>query len=229
MVPGILNKYTPYSMLNEIEFALGQDSGEKFLIETDNGLFWDGQLHTTESVTLERGLERREQLRELYKSSVQESPVVIITLGLVESWWDSHAEVYLNETVPLKLCKKYPDRFHFEVLSPEKTIHAVERLIQLLHAEHPQQKVLLTVSPIPLQRSFSEDDVITANSYSKSVLRVAAEIVRRKFSHVDYYPSFESVTHSDRQLAWDDDLVHASQEIVAANVDRMLRYYTSNP
>lgn len=227
MVPGILNKYTPYSMLNEIEFALGEDSGEKYLIPTDDGLYWDGQLHTTESVSLERGLERRQELRELYRNSIRQSPVVIITLGLVESWWDNEAKVYLNETVPLKLTKKCPERFQFEVLSPEKTFYAVERILQILHHESPNQKVLLTVSPIPLQRSFTGEDVVSANSYSKSVLRVAAEIVTRKFAHVDYYPSFESVTHSDRKLAWDDDLIHASKDIVAANVERMIRSYTS--
>lgn len=59
------------------------------------------------------------------------------------------------------------------------------------------------------------------------MLRVAAEVARRRYDWVDYYPSFESVTHSDRKLTWEDDLIHVRQDIVRANVNRMLKEYAS--
>lgn len=222
---GILNKYTPYSMLNEMEFLLDGSDGSQFLIETGEDRWWDGQLHTTESVSLARGLKRRQKIRELYASALRESSVVIITLGLIESWWDEEKQLYLNETVPLSLAERHPGRFFFEVLSIEKTVAAVRRLIEQLRIINPVHHVLLTVSPVPFVRSFDGKDAIVANGYSKSALRVAAEIVTREYAWVDYYPSYESVTSSDRSKAWEDDLVHVQPDLVEANVSRMLEAY----
>jgi len=225
MRTGILNKYTPFSMLNEVEFVLGDSDGSEFLIETGEDRYWDGQLHTTESVPLARALKRRQKVRALYADAIRDSAVVIVTLGLIEAWWDEERQLYLNDTVPKPLVDRYPGRFFFEILSIEKVIAAVRRLIERLHAMNPAQKVLLTVSPVPFVRSFAGKDAVVANSYSKSALRVAAEIVTREHDWVDYYPSYESVTSSDRSLAWEDDLVHVRLDMVKANVDRMVKSY----
>lgn len=151
--------------------------------------------------------------------------MVIVTLGLIEAWWDEEKQLYLNETVPLALVRRYPGRFFFEVLSIEKTVAAVRRLIEQLRMINPKQNVLLTVSPVPFVRSFDGRDAIVANGYSKAALRVAAEIVTREYAWVDYYPSYESVTSSERVRAWDDDLVHVRPDMVKENVDRMLKVY----
>lgn len=230
MVTGILNKYTPFSMLNEVEQAAGlgpDDGGRRFLIETADGSFWDGQLHTTEAVPLERALKRRAKIRDLYADAIRASDVIIVTLGLIEAWWDEEAQVYLNDTAPKALVDRYPGRFFFETLPVEKTIGAVLRLVTMLREMNQAANLLLTVSPVPFVRSFSGRDAITANAYSKASLRVAAEVVARSCDWVDYYPSYESVTQSDRATAWEDDLVHVRLEMVEANVARMLADYVS--
>jgi hypothetical protein len=222
---GILNKYTPFSMLNEIEQLDGDDDGGRFLIDLGEGRWWDGQLHSHEAVTRERGLQRRRRIRRLYDEAIAESALVIVTLGLVEAWWDEAEQVYLNDTVPRQVIERHPGRFFFEVLSPDKVIEAVERLVALLHRRNPAQHMLMTVSPVPLHRSFTGGDVLSANNYSKSVLRVAAEMAARRFGHVDYFPSFESVTLSDRNIAWEEDLAHVMPELVDYNVTRMIETY----
>jgi len=82
---------------------------------------------------------------------------------------------------------------------------------------------------VPFVRSFDGKDAIVANGYSKSALRVAAEIVTREYSWVDYYPSYESVTSSARMDSWEDDLVHVRPGVVKANVDRMVAAYLGPP
>ena len=223
---GILNKYTPFAMLNEVEAAArDEDDGRRFLIEAPDGRWWDGQLHSHEPVTLERGLRRRARLRALYRQAIADSAMVIVTLGLIEAWWDEAEQLYLNDTVPRHMIDRHPGRFFFETLSPDKTIAAVVRLVEALHALNPAQKMLLTVSPVPFQRSFSGGDAIVANAYSKAALRVAAETAARGHAHVDYYPSYESVTSSDRAEAWEDDLVHVRPALIQRNVERMLAAY----
>ena len=222
---GLLNKYTPFSMLNEIEQLGRDDDGARFLIDVDDGLWWDGQLHSVVPVTRERGLRRRARISRLYADAVGESALVIVTLGLIEAWWDAAEELYLNDTVPRHVVERHPGRFFFETLSPDRTIDAVLRLVATLHALNPAQRMLLTVSPVPFVRSFSGGDALAANSYSKSVLRVAAELAARQFAHVDYFPSFEAVTLSDRALAWEDDLVHVRPALIERTVGRMLEAY----
>jgi hypothetical protein len=222
---GILNKYTPFSMLNEIEQLARDDDGGCFLIRAGEDAWWDGQLHSHETVTHERGLQRRRRIRRLYQEAIAESAVVIVTLGLIEAWWDEAEQLYVNDTVPRHIIERHPGRFFFELLSVEKTIDAVMRLVAALHALNSSQKMLLTVSPVPFQRSFSGADAMVANSYSKAALRVAAEIATRSFDHVDYLPSYETVTLSDRALAWEDDLVHVRNDMIELNVARMLAAY----
>ena len=222
---GILNKYTPFSMLNEIELLDRDDDGARFLIEVGDDAWWDGQLHSHEPVTRERGLKRRGRIRRLYAEAIAESAVVIVTLGLIEAWWDEAEQLYLNDTVPRSVIDRHPGRFFFEVLPVEKVIDAVTRLVGALHARNPAQRMLLTVSPVPFQRSFSGADAITANSYSKATLRVAAEVATRAFAHVDYFPSYETVTLSDGALSWEDDLVHVRPAMIDYNVARMIEAY----
>jgi hypothetical protein len=225
MPSGFLNKYTPHSMLNEVEFAFGTSTGEEFLVEVEGG-YLDMQCHTNQPVSLDRAVERRVEIRHLYKDAILKSELVIITLGLIETWWDSENSVYLNETPSRDLLKRYPGRFEFEVMSATNTIDCVNKLITLMQEHGPSlQKMMISVSPVPLQRTFTDQDVVVANTYSKSILRVAAQEALTKFGNIDYYPSMESVLNSNKELSWEDDLVHPTQEIVGANVARMCSDY----
>src|SRR5262249_19790413 len=59
----------------------------------------------------------------------------------------------------------------------------------------PQKHVVITVSPVPLARTFSPYDVGTANLESKSILRaVAGQIAREYADRVSYFPSYEMAT-----------------------------------
>jgi hypothetical protein len=67
--------------------------------------------------------------------------------------------------------------------------------LRLMFRVNRQLKVLLTVSPVPLTATASGQHVLTASSHSKALLRaVASELVRAQ-SRVDYFPSYEIITH----------------------------------
>ena len=54
---------------------------------------------------------------------------------------------------------------------------------------------MLTVSPVPLAATAEPGcHVLAATTYSKAVLRVAAETVWKRFDNVHYFPSYEIVT-----------------------------------
>jgi tetratricopeptide (TPR) repeat protein len=81
------------------------------------------------------------------------------------------------------------------------------------------------VSPVPLAATFTTSDVAVANAYSKAVLRAAAEALVVERPHVEFFPSYESVTLTDRSLAFADDQMHVNRAIVNFNVDRMISRY----
>jgi predicted negative regulator of RcsB-dependent stress response len=71
-------------------------------------------------------------------------------------------------------------------------------------------------------------DVLVANTYSKAVLRTAAETVITTMPFVHYYPSFEGVNLSDRKIAWLDDMTHVSDAIVQVQVARMVEAFVGS-
>ncbi|MGZ9812444.1 GSCFA domain-containing protein [Pseudoroseicyclus sp. H15] len=223
----LVNKYTPVSMRQEIDFAFGQTDGSEFLIESEKGWI-DTQLHTNVPVSFERGLERRASLRRLFADSISKARIHVLTLGLIETWIDTETGLHLNEMPSLQMVRPHPDRFMFQVLPMQACVDAVDGVIRALKENgREDQKVVLTVSPVPLRRTFTEDDVIVANGYSKALLRVAAEQMRVLHDHVDYFGSYESVTTSDRGFAWSDDLIHPSSAIVRENIERLVRDYVA--
>jgi tetratricopeptide (TPR) repeat protein len=225
----IFNNYGVTSIFNELQWALDPESPfdpATGFLELMPGRFVD--LHLSQlarAVALERAMERRRRITEAMATAAQ-CRVIIMTLGLVEVWWDALAERYLNVAPPKQFARGHPGRFSLHVLSYSEVLSYLHRTIHLLQrygrADH---KIILTVSPVPLGATFTDQDVAVANTYSKSVLRAAAEEITRAYEHVDYFPSYESVVLSSRAEAWQDDLIHVSPELVALNVARMLDAY----
>jgi hypothetical protein len=93
---------------------------------------------------------------------------------------------------------------------------ALDRIHRLLSEHgHPQLEILVTVSPVPLDATFTGADVVTANSYSKSVLRAAASEWSQNHRNISYFPSYEIVMNSARDRAWFMDGRHVRHDMVA--------------
>lgn len=226
--PALLNKYTPQSMLNELEYVFNDKyKAEDFLVEASDDLYFDYQLHTDIPVSFARGVERRKEIKKSIKDYMSNADVVILTLGLVEVWWDDHNKLYLNETPSKRIIDKHPNRFSFVTMSPLDVFDSVSKILELIKANTKDNTwIMITVSPVPLSRTFRDQDIITANMYSKSVLRVAAEIESHKSDQVEYFPSFESVMLSERSQTWEDDQIHIKISAIKKITQRVIEHYS---
>ncbi|MTJ83907.1 MAG: GSCFA domain-containing protein [Telmatospirillum sp.] len=190
----IFNEYTAGTMCQRILSAFGKfkydlDAG----LEMSDGAFRDLLLqHNATPVALDRLIERREQIDTLYKE-MKNADVVLITLGLIEAWYEESSGVYLNRTPNFFNIKKNPKKFCFRTLEYEESLDLMDKAISCL-VEGGVKQILLTVSPVALLTSFTDEDVIMANCYSKSVLRCVAHRMKNKYSEVDYFPSYELAT-----------------------------------
>lgn len=220
-----LNQYNPATMLQAVE-AAGQPADTNGMYEVGAGKWVDTLLATgSRPVSYKRAIARRTEINTLYQTGLDAAGVVVITLGLVEAWYDTHAKIYLNEAPPHKVIKKSGDRFEFHQLGVQECQDLVTKLLERI-VDGGRRRVVLTVSPVPLQVTFAGGDALLRNSYSKSVLRVVAELATQAFESVDYFPSYEIITTPGLR-SFGEDNVHVRPKVVSDVVNRMVKVYTA--
>jgi hypothetical protein len=232
----VINKYNPYAILQEFRGAIYPNERlppKKRLFQIQKDEWIDLHLHLGHPETRKNIITFGAMCQDLFQE-IRNSRYFIITLGLIEVWYDRECDCYLNEPLNVfkwyqqnkKLQDYFSERFTFQVLSYQEVYDSIYQIFALLK-EHapPDRKAILTVSPVPLAGTFTGRDVLMANMYSKSVLRAAAEEICMRFDFIDYFPSYESVMLSPRATTWEEDGVHVTDAAVAANVQRMVDIY----
>lgn len=225
---GFTNKYTTYAMLNELRWALdpAAEFPEESLVDLDGGICIDPHINPTLKPVDRAGtLERRRIMIDVTRR-ISQCRVVFFTLGLVEVWYDKQTGVWLNSTPTLPMQAKYPGRYEFAVTDYPANLANLEGVYDLLtRCGHPDLQIIVTVSPVPLNATFSGDDVVVANTFSKSTLRAVASEWARRHDNVQYFPSYEIVMNSDRQAAWMDDLRHVRGPMTSSIMDYFVQAY----
>jgi len=94
----------------------------------------------------------------------------------------------------------------------------VSQIVQMIRERKPDAPIILTVSPVPLARTFQDADVVTVNTESKSILRAVLGQVCREHSGVHYLPSYELVTLQGTS-SFEGDRRHVKREVVRGIVD----------
>ncbi len=227
----ILNNYGVPSILNELTWALDADKpfdANTNLFELYPDRYIDIHLPAAiRPASRDEVLERRKVITDI-TAEVKNCRVVVMTLGLTEVWYDRQSELYLNYSPRRALVAKHPDRFELHVLSYEETLSYLRQIVTLLKQTCGEaQRILLTVSPVPLTATYTGRDVLVANGLSKAVLRTAADEIIAENDHIDYFPSYESITLSARDAAWEDDQRHVEQAAIDLNIGRMIDGYVS--
>jgi GSCFA family len=224
----ILNKFTTHSMLNELRWALDPACPfpEQALIEESDGQWVDLQVvGEVGAAPRETIAARRPYVTEVFER-IRDCGVVVMTLGLVEAWFDRQLGLYLNRAPSYWTVKRQSGRFALHLLDYRANREALDEIHGLLRRYgRPDLRMVVTVSPVPLSETFTGGDVLVANTYSKSTLRAAAEDFARSHSDVDYFPSYESVVLSDRRVAYQEDLHHVTNVLVDLNVRSFLDHY----
>lgn len=224
----LLNNYVPPAIAPQIRWAFGMERFDidRHCVEMGRSKFVDLQLPNEFRPAPREFVERRREIVSEIFRTLESSHVVVLTLGLIEAWFDTRSGLYINRTPPKG---GDPSRFELHVLDFHDVSTSLEELVGLLGQVCPRDyRLILTVSPVPLTATFTDADVAVANSYSKSVLRAAVEPLVAKYEHIEYFPSYESVLLTERAIAFGDDQIHVSHGMVRFNVDRMIRRYVKS-
>ncbi len=226
---GFLNKYNPESIYQELRWAL--DPVSKFppeaFQELPNGLWRDVMADPVfGDGDFDRTLDLHGRLSDVMRRAA-DCRIVVITLGLVEVFHDTRTGLYANTTPHLTAS---PGRYEFGVLTYPEVMDALERIYRLLSEHgHPDVEILVTVSPVPLDATFTGTDIVMATTYSKSLLRSAAGEWSQSKGNVHYFPSYEIVMNSARDRAWFMDGRHVRQDMVAHIMQTFANAYAPHP
>jgi hypothetical protein len=191
------NIYTPAMLLQWLELAYGLRENPTEVWEKEcrffdplrpaiepNGFESEAEVMTSRDITL--GALRR---------AVEEADVFVFTLGLTEKWQNVETGVEYAICPGTVAGQFDKTRHRFVNANTRMTQSCLSDAMRLLRRKNPKLKVLLTVSPVPLTATASGKHVLTATQYSKSVLRAAAGMTADDMKHVDYFPSYEIITH----------------------------------
>ncbi len=129
--------------------------------------------------------------------------VMIFTLGLTECW-ASRRDGAVYPLCPGVAAGRFDAQDHvFINLTLEDVVADLRAFLEEVRQVNPNMRLILTVSPVPLAATAERHHVLQANTYSKALLRVAAEQVSR-LPNVYYFPAYEIVTAAgDRYFAED--------------------------
>lgn len=127
-------------------------------------------------------------------AAFRSATVFVFTLGLTEAW-QSSLDGAVFPACPGTIAGTFdPERHHFHNFSVEEVCADLIHFVVLLRQFNPRVRVILTVSPVPLVATATEEHVLVATTYSKSVLRVAASEVAVTLPGVSYFPAYEIIT-----------------------------------
>ncbi len=217
---GMFNKYNVATILNELRWAFADGPAyrhEDVLIAPPGDLLVQDYQLAGPGYSEEPGFARA--FREAFNArfqAIRDADVVVLTLGLSEVWLDRSTDLYLN-TAPMEhLVAAYPGRYELHVFDHAQTLAALVEIDRLLVAHlSPGFQLMVTVSPVPLWSTFRDQDVLTANTYSKAVLRSVVDHFVAGRPHVTYFPSFEFATLSNPTTVWsDEDFRHVEPHFV---------------
>jgi len=220
-------KASPYNMLirqraafenawviaQQFRWAFGE-------FDSSQALWIDQEKQVVESST-ERALEVRQ--------SLEDTDILIITLGLSEVWYDKTNNEPLWRAIPLRYFN--PNRHAFKVLTVADTIDCL-RTIERIRAAHLRDlKIIYTVSPVRLHATFRPVSALTANNVSKAIIRAALdEFFRSDEAGLNdtsfYFPSYEIVMEGFGD-PYDTDNQHVHPTVVRRVLRAFAEHYTS--
>ena len=227
---GILNKFTPLCMLTELEWFLEIDQlGVGFEDATIQRFFYglddsdrviDLGLQQYAPVGEDRFWERRQHIYSVFES-LKHVGCLIITLGLIEQWF--YNDVIVQHAPNNKAMLSDGELFRFESMDHDSIEDALIRIVKVIETLNPSAKVVFTVSPVPLEKTFTSDHIYVANARSKSRLLSAVQSVMEKEA-VDYFPSYEIVGLLGEQ-GYESDKRHVKNDAVDLVCNEFTRAY----
>lgn len=217
-----MNYYNSFTIRQEFERHIGewaQDPDDYWAFNRDR--IWGGDVVYQDPYRRAVFARTPEALRTAVKRidaaidrGIREADVFFITLGM--------AEVFRNRRSGKIACQKPgyaggagEDETEYHMSSFQENYDNMARVVEIIRSIHPGARIVATVSPVSLARTFSDNDILVANCEGKSLLRAVLGQLARDFPAVTYFPSYEIVMSNAPMSFREDDGRHVADWIVS--------------
>lgn len=222
-----MNYYNTFSIRQELERAAGQwtqAANDLWLVhkrDIQNGVFVAGERTLCQDPyrrlvfgkTPEDLHEALEQINVVMRDGFRQADVCVITLGMTEVFKKKDNGLVCNQ-VPVYGGGSGLRETFFHASDYQENLENMRVSLRLLKEMNPKVQVVLTVSPVPLHRSFNSDDIFVNNYESKCTLRAVTAQICREHDWVHYFPSFEIVWGTGATAYQAKDRLHVKEEVV---------------
>jgi hypothetical protein len=219
------NIYTSRQLLQTIKRAYGAFVPQDNAWPTKNGRVLDPyrpQIQPDGFASLDELAEDRRQHFAAIRRAIEELDVFVFTLGLTETWF-CRSDGAAYPLCPGVAGGVFDRATHgFVNLGVINVMADLAESIDLIRSKNVNARFILTVSPVPLIATMEDRSVLVSTTYSKSVLRVAAEEIAARYDEVAYFPSYEIITGTySRGRYFDDGL----RDVTEAGVSHVMRLF----
>lgn len=227
------NLYTARQLRQLAERALGRFTPVEDVWEEPDGSFTDPFRPTIQKggfVSRDSFDFAREQHFAAVRQMMKETEVFIFTFGLTEGW-ESAVDGAAFPICPGVSGGRFDaERHRFFNQTAEEAVEDFRAFAAMVREENPNCRFLITVSPVPLAATAREDmSVIAATMYSKSVLRVACEMLASSDPGITYFPSYEIITLAAAKGAYyQPDLRNVTETGVDHVMKLFFRHYANH-
>lgn len=172
--------------------------------------------------TLDSLLEARRIHFDSVNRMFSEMDVFVFTLGLTEAWRSKKDGAVFPLAPGVAGGIINFDEYEFINFNVAQVTDDLQKFIDLLSLVNSKCKIILTVSPVPLIATYEPRHALVSTTYSKAVLRAAAENIRTANMNVDYFPSYEIITGAySRSSYFESDL----RSVTQSGVDHVMRLF----
>lgn len=128
------------------------------------------------------------------RDALETMDVFVFTLGLTEAWVDQTDGAVYPLAPGVAGGTWDPDAVRFHNFGLTETTDDLRKALALIRDRNPGVRIVLTVSPVPLNATYTDRHVFAATTWSKAVLRLAAEEIVQTTTDCAYFPSYEVIT-----------------------------------
>lgn len=213
--------FNPIAIFKLLQYALSDQRPPDFTYVKNDGVWQNLDFHSEFSTLDKADLEEKiDTALKAVKQSLAQLSYLLITPGT--AWVYETKDDYLVSN-----CHKLPSA-HFNqkrLLTIEEIVESFEYLRENLKTINPNLQYIFTVSPVRHIK-----DTLALNSWSKATLLLAVKSLQKKYTDIDYFPSYEIMMDDLRDYRFfKADMIHPN-EVAAAYIWDLfsLRYFDEN-
>jgi hypothetical protein len=230
-----LNYYNSFTMLQEFERHSGLwTQAEHDRWEVPRSPFGPGAAFQDPYKRLTFGRTPADLLRVVslvnaaIDAGIARADVFFFTFGMVEVF-QKHDDGRIACQKPAYLGGGGAEETTLRLSSFAENLTNMEALRARIKAARPDARIVVTVSPVPLERTFSNRDIVVANTEGKATLRAAAGEFARAHDDVTYFPAYEIVTAAGETAYEGRDLRHVNASTVEVIMRAFVKAHVARP